>query len=74
MRDLLIFAVVTLVAEGGRWGQEERAGDNSGDKWKTKQEERVLSEGFAVFCCEGIGQRGREGSGGERRHDEDRGV
>lgn len=72
MRNLLIFAVVALISEGSGRRQKERAGDDGGDEWESKEKKRVLSEGFAIFGGKGVGKRSREGFGGERRHGEGR--
>ena len=72
MRNLLIFAVVALISEGSGRRQKERAGDDGGDEWESKEEERVLGEGFAIFGGKRVGKRSRERLGGERRHDEGR--
>lgn len=68
MRNLLVLAVVALVAEGRRGCEEERAGDDGGEEGEAEEEEGVLGEGFAVAGGEGIFEGCREGLRGKGRH------
>jgi hypothetical protein len=65
LRHLLVFAVIALISQRGGGREHEGADDDGREEGKTEQRERVLLEGFAVACGDGVGKRRVERFRGE---------